>query len=464
MPSRNLRAEPWATIIRHLRDKKDRILIEALSTPLALWLLRQVYIRTQGNPEVLLDRIQFPNPDSIRLHLLDEVIPAVLSVNRPGSADDSNPFRPRREWSSDNVHKGLAYLAHSFSGRDIAWWHLRDTSSSRALIVAKGAIYGAIIVVAMCLAFGLGHWSVRGVAVAAASGVSYFIALLLQASITSGTRGKQSLALVILLSDIVFAGMFVLVFEFVKTPYSTLGVITITVLSGITMGIAYWFDRQANPAYVNFRIRARPRSLRLAFNEAQKEAGLGIGIAGFIITIVILAPTIGFGGGLTLVDTIATVLVSALCAGLVTWGIFVFAAGLLDWVQIPVATDRPGNPRGTLRGDLLLGLFRCLLIGAPAAIFIILLAFYGADIKVVIFNSIAFGLLFGLIAGLSGQGYAYLICKVHLSVKGSLPWRLMDFLEDSHRLGLLRQVGPIYQFRHAGLQDRLATYYDRISK
>jgi hypothetical protein len=31
----------------------------------------------------------------------------------------------------------------------------------------------------------------------------------------------------------------------------------------------------------------------------------------------------------------------------------------------------------------------------------------------------------------------------------------MSFLDDAHRLGLLRTVGPIYQFRHAELQDHL---------
>ncbi|MDF5754668.1 hypothetical protein [Spongiactinospora sp. TRM90649] len=36
-----------------------------------------------------------------------------------------------------------------------------------------------------------------------------------------------------------------------------------------------------------------------------------------------------------------------------------------------------------------------------------------------------------------------------------LPWRLMRFLDDAHRVGLLRAVGPVYQFRHAELRDHL---------
>ncbi|GAA4205591.1 NACHT domain-containing protein [Microbispora amethystogenes] len=51
---------------------------------------------------------------------------------------------------------------------------------------------------------------------------------------------------------------------------------------------------------------------------------------------------------------------------------------------------------------------------------------------------------------------AYLITVRHLAEQGKCPKDLMDFLDDAHRLGLLRVVGPVYQFRHADLQDHLA--------
>ncbi|MGH3875188.1 MAG: hypothetical protein ACRDSR_27435 [Pseudonocardiaceae bacterium] len=41
-------------------------------------------------------------------------------------------------------------------------------------------------------------------------------------------------------------------------------------------------------------------------------------------------------------------------------------------------------------------------------------------------------------------------------VRDRFPRRLMPFLEDAYRLGLLRVVGSAYQFRHAELQDHLA--------
>lgn len=41
------------------------------------------------------------------------------------------------------------------------------------------------------------------------------------------------------------------------------------------------------------------------------------------------------------------------------------------------------------------------------------------------------------------------------------PFRVMRFLEDASNRGVLRTVGPVYQFRHARLQDRLAESWNR---
>jgi hypothetical protein len=37
-----------------------------------------------------------------------------------------------------------------------------------------------------------------------------------------------------------------------------------------------------------------------------------------------------------------------------------------------------------------------------------------------------------------------------------MPWRLLRFLQDAQRRGILRQQGATHQFRHARLQQRLA--------
>jgi hypothetical protein len=73
--------------------------------------------------------------------------------------------------------------------------------------------------------------------------------------------------------------------------------------------------------------------------------------------------------------------------------------------------------------------------------------------------TLTIGLTTGLVAGRHHAWMAYLIATNRLALAGWLPRQLMPFLDDAHRLGLLRAVGPIYQFRHAELQDHLAATY-----
>ena len=64
----------------------------------------------------------------------------------------------------------------------------------------------------------------------------------------------------------------------------------------------------------------------------------------------------------------------------------------------------------------------------------------------------------GLLAGLAGlRDLASLPSPlVQLAGRRRTPVRLMRFLNDARERGVLRTVGPVYQFRHARLQDRLA--------
>jgi len=66
------------------------------------------------------------------------------------------------------------------------------------------------------------------------------------------------------------------------------------------------------------------------------------------------------------------------------------------------------------------------------------------------------GLVAGLIAGLSiSHALPVILAEVQLSMRWHTPLNLMNFLDDAHKRNILRTVGPVYQFRHARLQDRL---------
>jgi hypothetical protein len=74
-------------------------------------------------------------------------------------------------------------------------------------------------------------------------------------------------------------------------------------------------------------------------------------------------------------------------------------------------------------------------------------------------EGVLLGLVLGLLIGLSMSGTCwprFAMASLWLWVRRRLPLCLMGFLNDAYRLGLLRIVGPVYQFRHAALQDHLA--------
>jgi hypothetical protein len=50
----------------------------------------------------------------------------------------------------------------------------------------------------------------------------------------------------------------------------------------------------------------------------------------------------------------------------------------------------------------------------------------------------------------------FVLGSLWLGIRRRLPFVLIEFLDEAYRLGLLRIVGPVYQFRHAALQDHLA--------
>ncbi|MFC5831117.1 hypothetical protein [Nonomuraea insulae] len=82
---------------------------------------------------------------------------------------------------------------------------------------------------------------------------------------------------------------------------------------------------------------------------------------------------------------------------------------------------------------------------------------WGGKLLFVLLSGVLSGLGAGLLGALVvGRHHAWLVCRLTLLAQRRLPRRLIPFLDDMHRLGLLRAVGSLYQFRHAELHDHLA--------
>lgn len=199
----------------------------------------------------------------------------------------------------------------------------------------------------------------------------------------------------------------------------------------------------SEPKYANLRWRGRAKLLAhflAGFVSDRLALGLVVGVLFALVGPLALGLTIGLAGGL----------------------MFGLVRGLNAWMETSSITDRPCTPCITHRSDRavtviqtsLVALGLGFVVGLATVMFRELVIGIAAGLAAMMLSGLIYG-AFGLTAG--GRAWLYYAFAARLlAVTGRLPWRLMGFLDDAYRLGLLRMVGPAYQFRHAELQDHLA--------
>jgi hypothetical protein len=418
----------WSTVLGELESGAAADLAAVTANPLGLWLVRTVYLDGHRDPTPLVEEI---HPDrsahsTLRAHLLDQLIPAVLHSRSPvpfrQSVDAGAGLRPRHQHDPDHVRTWLTTLAQELRAaktRDWLWWHLArhvfptTLTAFTARLIVGGAV-GLLVDLAMSLPFGLTiHFMDK-------TFVPRYLTIDLLDGLTSG-----------------------------GLPTGLVG--------GLVAGLG--FGLTATPKHVNWRLRGRVSKLGrgLAF-------GLGvclpIGLVfGLMSGLMVRLRDVWVYGGAEL-DFWLWPGLDGLTVGLV----FGLAVGLIRFASSPSIAQRAISPTDSQRGDRQLtvlvtstvGLAFGLLIGLSRVAFVLLI---GLPVALVL--GLASGLVAwlaaGLVVGLPGRAWpAFLIASGWLAVRRRLPWRLMAFLDDAYRLGLLRVVGSAYQFRHAELQDHLA--------
>jgi len=221
---------------------------------------------------------------------------------------------------------------------------------------------------------------------------------------------------------------FVIGFAF-KLPYVVM--LMLGLVLGLAIGLRVWLDTPAEVA------RAASPSIALRQDRtATLVFGLTFGLmVGLVSGIVIVRGTGRIPLGLLL----------ELPFGL----IYGLPAGLA------------GAVGGAVAGSLVYGRMGGLAFGLAAAI---------SGGLVIAPVDAAFGLVGGLVLGLTTGSLAmlakawgvFVLSRMWLALRGHQPWPLMEFLADAHQRGVLRQVGGVYQFRHARLQGQLAGYDPRL--
>jgi hypothetical protein len=457
--------ESWQAVLTALRCGTAGTLAEVVASPLGLWLLRIVHIEGRRDPQPLIDRGHYPNAVSIQQHLFEELISAAVR-SRPPLSSGQAPLRPQRHQDPVQVRRWLTTLAIQLRGaktRDWRWWHLaRHTFTRRqfALVftLVGGLLFGLVGALMGSLGDGLGNGLVGGL-VGALMGV-----------LMGGLRGGLAVGLVgALMGGLVFGMVFGLVGALLGALVlgQVLGLVGEWLGRGMGGGLAR--DPDA-PLHADLPIRGRAR-------EFGSELGLGLGsglgyglmyglaggvAGGFVYR---LARWLAGGpdrrlggwgaGGLAvelttglfqgLAGGLAGGLVLGLVAGLMS-GLFSFAAGLS-------IAPRASSPAASQRGDRRLTVLATSMLGLVG----ILVGLVGLGGTFV--GGLVVGLMGGLVFGLATSSTywpTFVLASLWLAARRRLPFALMDFLDDAYRLGLLRIVGPVYQFRHAALQDHLA--------
>lgn len=187
------------------------------------------------------------------------------------------------------------------------------------------------------------------------------------------------------------------------------------------------------------------------WNRARRRttlmAGLGAGLGGGLL--------FGFASGLS----------QGLRFGMETGSGFGLVFGLVFALVIalglpsPQAAD-PIDPRSLWDRERQFGLLVGLVIGLISLLLGVAEALVESNVFAIV-RGLGYCLVMGLGSWLvcSATWTATLACA-QLRRRSGTPIRLLRFLDDAHDREILRTVGPVYQFRHARLQDRLAQLYE----
>ena len=217
-------------------------------------------------------------------------------------------------------------------------------------------------------------------------------------------------------------------------------------LSGFVLGLAFWFAVA--------RRHRLPRRIRLrGWHHALRRDALGRGLVPGVI--------VGLGTGFVawvITFQVRVGLAAGVAAGLATALVFVVSGPGVDDASSVV-------PASSWRNDLAFGLVVGLLVGlvlgivSGLAIANVAFGFSGprAGLGAGFGNGLGAGLAAGIVFMLfSTRTWQASLAFMQLAIRWHTPARLMRFLEDARQRNVLRIIGPVYQFRHARLQDRLA--------
>ncbi|WP_435971542.1 NACHT domain-containing protein [Streptomyces sp. Qhu_M48] len=380
-----------------------RNLRDVLRTPLMVSLARAAYSDTRARPDDLLDRRDLTTRDAVERHLLNAFVDASYQPDPAGV-----PGR-RDRLSADRARRYLARLARG-PGQDIAWWRLGEEVP----------------------------WTFRTLC------VSLPLALLLAVTVTAASLPAAGQAVVPGLG--LRAGLLVLV-------------------AAVCAGALDWIAEHRSLVRPPQRLRSPRDAVLHALRHRPVGAVLSVLLPAGALAVWIRAVVSGNGVAVLFATFLLILPVAAITRALAV-------------VRRP-ADLRASDPVTLLREDrrTALALAPLSFPVAPSPLFA-----HKAVLVPVVGTLLLWGLGRGEDAVTAGRWAAvygalalwwwlwncamsawgrYTVARWWFAATGRLPRRLIGFLEDAHRRGVLRQTGGVYRFRHIELQRCLAEGTDR---
>lgn len=404
--------DDWPEVLHRLATGAAPTLGIVTSSALGLWLVRRAYADTSLSPAALVGA-EFDSPSELQTHLLEQIIAVSVqrrpSTQRRARGEAESPFQPSRQHRPEQVREWLTAIAEQMRDtgtRDWAWWLLPLYTFPAAAIA--GPQFARV--------------RLRGLTIISLIMIGWF----------TGELGT--------IEAIAFVS-------------------AISALAGYTGAFTV-----RGPRHIDIRVAGRVEELARTTLQA-----LAIGaLFGVPCAFVLLRGAASANQGMTSAQLVLVATLNGLVSAVV-FAIPIALSNFLGSTQLIVHVEKPYESyraerilaglvliasavAGTLGG---LGVaLTWQMLGVTAmqdAAFLASMALGGLWIT-------SMTVFIMLIA--PSPWYAFQMAGIRYAIVSRrrlpMPMQIMSVLDDCYRLGLLRRIGPIYQFRHAELQDHLA--------